>query len=139
MYRVVSCLATQHDYRLVLLAALICAGAAWASFKIYSHVAASNGLRRLALLLLTGVCSASGIWATHFVAMLAYDSGFPTAYDPIATTLSLLIAVVMTTAGFAISAAGSQGLVGPQLVPESASCTTPACRHLSSLARCSGT
>ena len=108
MYRVVSCLATQHDYRLVMLAALICTVAALATFKIYSHVAASQGLRRLALLLLTGVCSASGIWATHFVAMLAYESGFPTAYDPMATTVSLLSAVVATTVGFAISTAGSR-------------------------------
>jgi diguanylate cyclase (GGDEF)-like protein len=106
VYCILTCLTVQHDYRLVALAALICAAAALASFKIYSHVTASHGLRRLSLLLLTGVCSASGIWATHFVAMLAYDAGFPIAYEPVTTAASFLIAVVATTFGFVISASG---------------------------------
>ena len=104
MYRVLSCLTAQHDFRLVALAALICAAAAVASFKIYSYVATSHGLRRSSLLLLTGICSASGIWATHFIAMLAYQSGLPIAYDPITTTASLLIAMIATTTGFAVAA-----------------------------------
>ena len=104
LYRVLSCLTAQHDYRLVALAALICAAAALASFNIYSHVAASRGLRRSSLLLLTGICSAFGIWATHFIAMLAYESGLPIAYDPATTAGSLLIAVVATTFGFAVAA-----------------------------------
>jgi diguanylate cyclase (GGDEF)-like protein len=104
LYRVLSCLTVQHDYRLVALAAFICAAAALASFNIYSHVAASRGLRRSSLLLLTGICSAFGIWATHFIAMLAYESGFPIAYDPAATIGSLLIAVAATTFGFAVAA-----------------------------------
>ena len=108
MYRVISCITTEHDYRLVMVAALICAAAAVTSFKIYAHVRASKGLRRMALLLLTGVCSAAGIWATHFVAMLAYDPGLPTAYDPIITAISLLSAMFTATAGFALSDSDSR-------------------------------
>ena len=104
MYRVLSCLTAQHDYRLVMLAAFICAAAALASFKIYSHVAESNGLRRSCLLLLTGLCSASGIWATHFIAMLAYDGGLPIGYEPVTTAGSLLIAMAATTLGFVVAA-----------------------------------
>jgi diguanylate cyclase (GGDEF)-like protein len=104
LYRVLSCLTAQHDYRLVMLAAFICAAAALASFKIYSHVAESHGLRRSCLLLLTGVCSASGIWATHFIAMLAYDGGFPIGYEPVTTAGSLLIAMAATTLGFVVAA-----------------------------------
>ena len=103
MYRVLSCLTAQHDYRLVMLAAFICAAAALASFNTFSHVAASRGLRRSTLLLLTGVCSASGIWATHFISMLAFESGFPIAYEPFTTASSLLIAMVATTSGFVIA------------------------------------
>jgi diguanylate cyclase (GGDEF)-like protein len=104
MYRVLSCLTVQHDYRLVALAAAICAVAALASFNIYSQVAVSHGFRRASLLLLTGVCSASGIWATHFIAMLAFDSGFPVAYDPVMTAGSFVIAILGTTLGFVIAA-----------------------------------
>jgi diguanylate cyclase (GGDEF)-like protein len=106
MYRVLSCLTEQHDYRLVTLSVLICAVAALAAFNIYSHVAVSGGVRRASLLLLTGACCASGIWATHFIAMIAYEGGFPIAYDPVATVASFLIAVVVTTLGFAIAAGG---------------------------------
>jgi diguanylate cyclase (GGDEF)-like protein len=108
LYRVLSCLTVQHDYRLVALAAFICAAAALASFKIYSHVAASRGLRRSSLLVLTGVCSASGIWATHFIAMLAYEGGAPIAYDPVSTGASLLIAMAVTTLGFAAAASAGR-------------------------------
>jgi diguanylate cyclase (GGDEF)-like protein len=102
VYRVIACLETQHDYRLVLLAALVCAAAAVASLRIYSHALKSSGLQQLVLLLLTGVSTGAGIWATHFIAMLAYEPGIPAAYDMASTTASLLVAVAATTAGFAI-------------------------------------
>lgn len=118
MHRVLSCLTAQHDYRLVALAFFICAVAALASFNIYSHVAASRGLRRSSLLLLTGVCSASGIWATHFIAMLAYESGFPIGYEPVTTVGSLLIAMAATTFGFVIAAGARrwQAVVGGAVI-----------------------
>ena len=59
-------------------------------------------------LLVTGVCAASGIWATHFVAMLAYEDNLPTAYDPGLTAASLVIAIIATTAGFSIASFGSR-------------------------------
>src|SRR4030088_1147792 len=85
MYRVISCLAVQHDYLLVLLAAAICAATTFTSFSIYSRVEHAQKMMRLGWLFLTGVCTASGIWATHFVAMLAYNAGVQTAYDPVLT------------------------------------------------------
>jgi diguanylate cyclase (GGDEF)-like protein len=103
MTRILSCLTDQHDYRLVALAGLICAVAALGTFNIYSHVGASQGLRRAGLLLLTGVCSASGIWATHFISMLAYDSGFAVGYEPFATAGSYVVSVIATTVGFAVA------------------------------------
>ena len=52
----------------------------------------------------TGLSTGAGIWSTHFVAMLAFESGFPTAYDPTLTLISLAIAIGITTAGYAIGA-----------------------------------
>ncbi len=102
MYRVLTCLSTQHDYRLVLLAVLICAVAAVTTFSVYSRAVASSGLKSLGWLFLTAVCAAAGIWATHFVAMLAYDTVLPTDYDPILTAASLVIAAAATTLGLII-------------------------------------
>ncbi len=52
---------------------------------------------------LTGVAAGSGIWATHFVAMLAYKGAMPTNYEPVWTALSLLIAILIAGAGFVVS------------------------------------
>ena len=108
MYRVFSCLTEQHDYRLVVLAAIICAATSLTSFSIYSRAAQGQGLSKLGWLFLTGMSTGSGIWATHFVAMLSYSGGLPTAYDPLVTAVSLLVAVGSTTFGFFISSQGTR-------------------------------
>jgi diguanylate cyclase (GGDEF)-like protein len=109
VYSVYLCLATQHDWRFVLLAVCICAVASVTSFHIYSHVVDDTGqsddkLRRLGWLILTGTSAGAGIWATHFVAMLAYEPGVSTSYTVVATIWSLIIAVVMTSVGFWVAA-----------------------------------
>jgi diguanylate cyclase (GGDEF)-like protein len=107
VYSVYYCLANEHDWRFVLLAACVSAIASFTSFHIYSRIAdgsSGNKTRRLAWLALTGISTGSGIWATHFVAMLAYDPGVPTAYTLGATAGSLIIAVAVTTAGFWVAA-----------------------------------
>ena len=77
LYRVLGCPTDQHDYGLVLLAAAICAAAAITAFGIYSRIGHARARMRWKWLVLTGMCTASGVWATHFVAMLAYKSGVP--------------------------------------------------------------
>ena len=52
-----------------------------------------------------GVIAGTGIWATHFIAMLAYEPGVPVAYDFKFTSLSLVTAMVITTFGLGIAAA----------------------------------
>jgi diguanylate cyclase (GGDEF)-like protein len=108
MLRVIRCLAVEHDYLLVLLAAVVCAATTFTSFSIYSRVAHAQKMMRLGWLFLTGVCTASGIWATHFVAMLAYEAGVQTAYDPVLTAGSLFVAIVATTLGYFVCAQGSR-------------------------------
>jgi diguanylate cyclase (GGDEF)-like protein/PAS domain S-box-containing protein len=96
----------QHDYRLVLVAAIVCATTALVSFGIYSRVPRHHSMIRPGWLFLTGVCAGSGIWATHFIAMIAYDPGMPANYEPLMTAASYLIAIGATTVGFVVSSAG---------------------------------
>jgi NO-binding membrane sensor protein with MHYT domain len=103
MYRVIACLATEHDRWLVVLAALVCIATTLTSFQMYSIADSSTGPRRFMWAALTGVAAGSGIWATHFVAMLAYKGGMPTNYEPVSTALSLLIAILIAGAGFVVS------------------------------------
>jgi diguanylate cyclase (GGDEF)-like protein len=73
------------------------------SFGIFRRVVDSQGLQRVCLLLFTGLCSGAGIWSTHFMAMLAYDPGLPTAYEPVLSALSLVMALAALTLGFTLA------------------------------------
>jgi diguanylate cyclase (GGDEF)-like protein/PAS domain S-box-containing protein len=106
VYRVLSCLVSQHNYRLVLLAALVCAATSFAAFHAYSYIERDKGGRRLAWVFLTAVATGAGIWTTHFVAMLAYEPGHPVGYDETVTIASLLIAIIVAAVGFDLASRG---------------------------------
>lgn len=95
MLRVLTCMFEHHDWRLVLLAALICVLAAITTFTLLQQ-ARTGASRRLQWAVLAGVVSGAGIWATHFVAMLAYMSSLQVGFDLSATLLSVAAAIAMT-------------------------------------------
>jgi NO-binding membrane sensor protein with MHYT domain len=53
----------------------------------------------------SAISTGFGIWATHFVAMLAYAPGIPSGYNITLTVLSLVAAILLTGAGLAVSLA----------------------------------
>ncbi len=93
LFKVYACIAHQHDWKLVLLAGGICLLSCAMALGLLRRMSALSGLRRGAALLVAATVTGIGIWATHFVAMLAYRSGIPTAYEPGVTVLSLLAAI----------------------------------------------
>jgi NO-binding membrane sensor protein with MHYT domain len=105
---------------MVLLAALICLIASFTALRMLSRACAAAGRARTLWLGAGAVVTGAGIWATHFVTMLAFETGLPTGYDIGLTTLSLVIAVIVTGAGFAIAlddrasslTVGSRALLG---------------------------
>ena len=58
MYRVISCLSVEHDYRLVVLAVLVCLATALTTFKLYAIARHYHDHRRLGWAALSGVCAA---------------------------------------------------------------------------------
>ncbi|WP_426410558.1 EAL domain-containing protein [Bradyrhizobium ganzhouense] len=108
MFRVFTCLTAEHDWRLVLLAGLICFAASIVAVSIFHRAIASRAKRRLIWIAIAGAAIGYGIWATHFVAMLAYEPGVSTGYGIALTALSLAVAMILTSAGFgvAVSSAG---------------------------------
>src|SRR5205085_5497301 len=54
-------------------------------------------------LAVSAVSTGFGIWATHFIAMLAFTPGIPSGYNIALTILSLVAAILLTGAGLAIS------------------------------------
>ena len=60
---------------------------------------------------LTGLVGGSGIWATHFIAMLAYEPKLNIHYDVAWTVISWVVAVAGVASGFAV-ASWRRGLAG---------------------------
>src|SRR3984885_3286881 len=103
MLTVYNCIANEHDLRLVALAAAICALASWTAISLLHHVRRSHGRTRLAWLGVAAASTGFGIWATHFIAMLAFSPGLPTAYNITLTFLSLMAAILLTALGLAVA------------------------------------
>ena len=57
-----------------------------------------------------------GIWAMHFIAMLAYEISLPMRFDLGLTVLSVVMAMVLSAAGFALSFSRVGGAVGGMVV-----------------------
>ena len=105
MLKFLTCLTTQHDLRLVLVAGLVCIAGCFTTFRLYSRMRGARGVVRAAWLLLTGLVAGSSVWATHFIAMVAYTPGLKTGYSPTGTLMSLMIAALFMASGFAVASA----------------------------------
>jgi diguanylate cyclase (GGDEF)-like protein/PAS domain S-box-containing protein len=109
MYAVFNCIVTQHDLRLVGLAAIICALASFTAISLLHHVHRSKGSMRRVWLAISAISTGFGVWATHFIAILAFSPGVPTAYNIALTAVSLAAAIFLTGAGLAAAVKSISG------------------------------
>src|SRR3954469_3727210 len=103
MYQVLNCLVTEHDLRLVVLGGVICALSSAVAISLFHRARASQGRTRVIWVCLDAAVGGCGIWATHFVAMLAYDPGTGAAYNIPVTLMSLVFAVTIVAVGLSIA------------------------------------
>jgi len=101
MLNVLSCIAYEHDLRLVALSALICVLGCFTTTILLSRSCASRGhVRRwLGFAAVTFGCS---VWSLHFVAMLAFVSAHDLVYDFSLTAWSAVVASAGALAGFLV-------------------------------------
>ncbi|VIO65547.1 putative signaling protein [Bradyrhizobium ivorense] len=104
MFRILTCISGEHDWRLVLLAGLVCFVASIVAVNIFHRAMASQARTRLIWIAIAGAAIGYGIWATHFIAMLAYEPGVPTGYAIALTALSLAVAMMLTSVGLGFAA-----------------------------------
>jgi len=117
MLRVLGCVYYQHDLRMLAVAACICVFACITARAMVLRAGDYQEIRaRLAWLLGAGVVSGAGVWVTHFVAMLAYDISLPMRFDPGLTILSVVMAMTISAAGFALARSPTRGAAGGVLV-----------------------
>jgi PAS domain S-box-containing protein len=102
MLHVLASIAYEHNTALVAVAALLCVLACVTAFSLVERVRRKSGGARLVWFALAAAVAGYGVWATHFVGMLAYTVQFPNGYDIPLTILSALVAVLFNAAAFAI-------------------------------------
>jgi diguanylate cyclase (GGDEF)-like protein len=93
MHRVYDYLVAEHDLRLLGVAAAICLFAALTSFTLGGQVRGLAERHRTRWIAGMAFASGSGIWATHFIAMLAYRPHAEGTYALPATLLSYLLSL----------------------------------------------
>jgi diguanylate cyclase (GGDEF)-like protein/PAS domain S-box-containing protein len=103
MLKIYNCIATAHDLRLVGLAAAVCILASFTAINLLHHASRSRGHMRGLWLAVSAISTGFGVWATHFIAMLAFSPGIPSAYNILLTILSLVAAILLTGAGLAVA------------------------------------
>ncbi len=97
------CIVAQHDLWLVALAVTICALASFVAVLLLPHIRDGAGKRRRLWLAVASIATGFGVWATHFGAMLAFSPGLQTGYNLCLTALSLVGAIVLTTAAIGVA------------------------------------
>jgi len=106
MLRVLHSLATEHDWRLVAGALLVCVSTSLMAVHLLRRAQISSGTRRVISIAASSTTAGFSIWATHFIAMLGYEPGVPVTYALGPTLLSLLIAIFVTWLGLATAIIG---------------------------------
>jgi diguanylate cyclase len=101
--RVISCIVTEHNLWLVLLAAIVCIAGSFVTMRLLQRAMRTEGVQRWGWIFQTASAAGSSVWCTHFVAILAYDPGAPVSFDPLLTTGSLAIAIFGFGVGFGIA------------------------------------
>lgn len=98
MYGIVNCLVQEHDLTLVLMAGVLCFLANLGTVSFIGRARETDRAARLTWAAVAAGAGGFGIWATHFVAMLAYDPGQTFRFDLSLTLVSLGLAFVATFA-----------------------------------------
>ncbi|WP_018230849.1 response regulator [Methyloversatilis universalis] len=83
---------SSYDYRLVLLSLLIAVFSSFAALEIVRRMIGSDHRRLWATL--AAMMFGLGVWAMHFIGMLAFRLDCAVSYDPWMTALSMLPAIV---------------------------------------------
>ncbi|TVQ13321.1 MAG: signal protein [Leptolyngbya sp. DLM2.Bin27] len=97
-----------YNVGLVCLSLGIAILASYTTLNLSDRILATTGWQQWPWLLGGAVALGSGIWTTHFVAMLALEIPIPITYDPFTTAVSLIC--VILAAGVALWLVSRPGL-----------------------------
>lgn len=84
----------EHDPVLVCVALALCITGGWAASRFLPKLSSVRGVPWFGWLVLSATVMGVSTWCTHFIAMLAYESGAFVKLDQLLTVASLVVAVV---------------------------------------------
>src|SRR5262245_34239571 len=90
-------MAQHYHHGLVLISLVVAILASYTALTLALRIRQARGIEALAWLVGGGFAMGLGVWAMHFVGMLALQLPIPIIYDISTTLLSLLIAVIVST------------------------------------------
>lgn len=103
MDRILYCIVRDHDWRVTLLAVIVCVVGMGSASRFMERARITEGGRRRRLAISTGLIASVTIWTTHFIAMQGYVGVGALTYDVTMTLASVL--VILVAMGMAIFAA----------------------------------
>jgi diguanylate cyclase (GGDEF)-like protein len=110
MLTVIACITRQHDLWLVGFGLIICLLSSYGTLALLRYAGRRSGAHRRYWLAVASIAGGTGIWATHFVAMLAFRPGLPVGYDLWLTGLSWIIAITFVGLGLLLGVASRSPL-----------------------------
>ncbi len=87
---------------LVVLAGAVCLFGTWVGMRHFARARATEGATRTGWLFMASVGTGAALWASTFISILALDPQLASAFEPVATGLVLVIAIIACLAGFEI-------------------------------------
>jgi two-component system, sensor histidine kinase and response regulator len=99
-----------YDYRLVALSIFIAILASYAAFDLAGRVTSAHGRARLLWLSGGATAMGVGIWAMHYIGMLAFQLPVPVQYDWPTVLLSLLAAIFASAVALFVVSRRKMGL-----------------------------
>jgi diguanylate cyclase (GGDEF)-like protein len=109
MIDVLSCLSGSHDPLRLTFSILIVVLGSLLTMNIFAATRSAKGGRLVIWSGYSGLIGGSTVWATHFMAMVAFDPGLKYAFDPTLTMLSLVVAILAVSAGVFLATVLSNG------------------------------
>nr|WP_244978038.1 EAL domain-containing protein [Aureimonas jatrophae] len=98
-----TCLGVLNDPTLLTLAAIVCVIGVHGSFSVARQAGRCEGAARRKWAVLSLVASGCTAWATHMVALLAFQPGMQSGFEPVTTVLSLVLAILGIGAGLMLT------------------------------------
>ncbi|MFT4089189.1 MAG: EAL domain-containing protein [Asticcacaulis sp.] len=113
MLSLVACIRDQHDYLMIALAAGVCLLGSHTFFLLWRRAQECEVHRRGTWLAAAAFAGGAGVWATHFLAMLAYNAGTKMSFALMPTLLSILFIISIWWGGLRLHERfkGTAGLV----------------------------